>query len=243
MEIMGNPISKRTFSQFTKRCTHFVEQILFPSKCLKCGIYLKIDPLEKPVIDHSFCSACAGKGTTFIEPPFCTVCGVMFKSRSGGNHICESCIRHPIFLEKVRGCIVYQGLAKDAIPMFKYGAKLSLLKSFEPIMVEGFINYFADNDIDIVMPIPLHKKKLRQRGFNQSFLLVRRLEKQVAKIQGTSPAWKIDTRSLKRVKMTDPQTGFDINQRKKNLNKAFAVVQKDKIKGRHILIIDDVFTT
>jgi len=45
------------------------------------------------------------------------------------------------------------------------------------------------------------------------------------------------------VKMTDPQTGFDINQRKKNLNKAFAVVQKDKIKGRHILIIDDVFTT
>ena len=228
---------------FFKFSAYFFEPLIFPSRCLKCGVYLKPEPGRGHMIGHLFCTSCFGTGVTRIEPPFCTICGTLFDSRSGGNHVCESCIRFPHFLGKIRGCVVYDGIIREAIPLFKYRAKLSLLSAFGPLMAQGFTRYFNDTGINLVMPVPLHKKKLRQRGFNQSYLLIRNLYKHIASKAGHTPPWKVDISSLERVEKTAPQTGFDIKERKKNLNNAFSVIHPDKIKNKHILLIDDVFTT
>lgn len=228
------------FSQMLKLGARFFEQLLFPSKCLKCGIYLNPEVPADKLLQESFCDSCFGKGTCVIAPPFCTMCGKVFESGSGGDHVCESCIRQPLFVKKVRGCLSYEGVVREAVPLVKYGAKLSLLKVLEPVMAQGFYLYFGYHDIDLVMPVPLHRKKVIKRGFNQSYLLVRNLKKHVAKKTGKNPSWQLDLFSLKRVKMTASQTGFDVKNRRKNLKNAFRVVRKDRIKDKHILLVDDV---
>ncbi len=221
----------------------FLEQILFPAKCLKCGVYIRPANQGLSPFATCFCSACCQKGVTPVEPPFCTICGKLFRTRSGGNHLCESCIQKPSFIGKVRACVVYDGIMKDAVPLLKYSGKLSLLKSLEPMMIKGYTDHFSENDIDIVLPMPLHKKKVMQRGFNQAYLLVRSLQKLACRAKGVQPAWKMDLTSLVRVKMTAPQTGLDMKARRSNLKNAFEVKHPGKVKGRYILLIDDVFTT
>lgn len=229
--------------RFQKPVFRFFEQLLFPSKCLKCGRYTNPAHDGSHLLETHFCISCFKNGVTSVEPPFCTVCGKMFTSRSGGNHICEPCIKQPSFLGKVRACVSYEGIIRDAVPLLKYSGKLSLLKAFEPMMQKGFIEYFADSHIDIVMPMPLHKKKVVQRGFNQAYLLVRNLRKKVGSIHDGKPTWQMDLQSLIRIKMTAPQTGFDIKERRKNLKNAFQAKDSKRIKDRSILLIDDVFTT
>ena len=220
-----------------------LEQLVFPSKCLKCGVYLSPEPFKNQGMDCFFCGACFSDGITPVEPPFCTVCGKMFKSRSGGNHVCGACLQTPGFLGMVRACAVYEGIVKEAVPLFKYNAKLSLLTAFEPMMADGFLRYFNGSGIDVVMPVPLHKKKLKQRGFNQAYLLVRHLRRCMKRETGRTPEWTLDSRSFMRKKMTLPQTGFDTMQRKQNLDRAFEVTHPHAVKGRHVLLIDDVYTT
>ncbi|MDA3790628.1 MAG: phosphoribosyltransferase family protein, partial [Desulfobacula sp.] len=103
--------------------------------------------------------------------------------------------------------------------------------------------HLVTSQIDLIMPVPMHKKKLRERGFNQAFLLIRNFVRLYQQIFEEPPSWKIDTISLARIKMTQPQTGFDIDQRKANLKNAFKVINQKAIDNKHILLIDDVFTT
>ena len=111
------------------------------------------------------------------------------------------------------------------------------------MMFQTFIRHFETSQIDLIMPVPLHKKKLRERGFNQAFLLIRNFVKLYQQAFEQPPSWKINTISLARIKKTQPQTGFDIDQRKANLKNAFNVVNQKTIDNKYILLIDDVFTT
>ncbi len=146
-------------------------------------------------------------------------------------------------MNRVRGCLDYKGIIKDAIPLFKYHAKLSTRDIFEKMLFESFLVHYLKPNIDLIVPIPLHKRKLRQRQFNQAYLLVRHFPKLFMNKFKNAPTWQIDIDSLKRVKATKPQTGFDIKERKKNLKNAFQVANKESIKNKNILLIDDVLTT
>ncbi len=118
-----------------------------------------------------------------------------------------------------------------------------MAKVFERLLFETFLHQYARSKIDLIMPVPLHKKKLRERGFNQAYLLIRNFVKLYQYSFDQPPSWEIDTISLARIKRTQPQTGFDIEKRKANLKNAFKVVKKKIIYDKHILLIDDVFTT
>ena len=87
------------------------------------------------------------------------------------------------------------------------------------------------------------KSKLRERGFNQAFLMVRNFIKLYKQHFGQNPLWKIDTSSLIRIKKTEPHTGFDIEKRKNNLKKAFKIIDKKRVKAKNVVFIDDVLTT
>ncbi len=226
-----------------KKGLDIVGQIIYPPKCLKCGAYIESGSNPGEKLTACFCENCLGKGTHPILEPYCTRCGISFHNSFNENHCCGTCIKTPLKINRVRGCLDYKGIIKDAIPLFKYHAKLSVGQVFENMLFESFLAHFAESKIDLIMPIPLHKRKLRQRQFNQAYLLVRHFPKLFKNKFKKAPTWHIEISSLLRIKGTKPQTGFDIKERKKNLKNAFQVVNKKSIKNKNILLIDDVLTT
>jgi len=166
-----------------------------------------------------------------------------FSEPGSSNHVCESCLKHPLKLEQVRAALVYSGIVTKAIPLFKYHSKLVLANVFEHILFKTFMRYFDTCSIDIVMPVPLHRSKTFKRGFNQSFLMIRHFPDFYNDKTGHRPSWKTDIKSLVRVRKTSSQTGFDHEQRRKNLKNAFRVAEPDKVYKKNILLVDDVFTT
>jgi len=238
----------RTYSVSTlKNIIKIFGQLLCPLKCLKCGVYIDPDMVKPHTMEACFCDHCMGLGIYPIDTPYCIKCGIQFQKitapGSEDNHVCENCLKAPLKLDRVRAAVKYKGIAKEAIPLFKYHSKLSLAKVFEHLLFQTFLRHYSRSRIDLIMPVPLHKAKLRERGFNQAFMMIRNFNKTYKKTYQKTPLWEIDTISLARVKKTKPQTGFDIKQRENNLKKAFEVVDQKKIENQNILLIDDVYTT
>lgn len=234
---------KTYFVSAVKKSLRLFEQLLYPLKCLKCGAYIDPDAVDPYSMEACFCDQCMTAGFYPMDTPFCTKCGVKFPRTDDENHLCEACLKTPLVLDRVRAVAEYKGITKDAVPLFKYHSKLAVAKVFEHLMFQTFLRYYATAGVDLIMPVPLHKKKLRQRGFNQAFFLIRNFVKLYQQNFDRLPSWKIDTRSLARFKQTPSQTGFDMEQRKTNLKNAFTVVAPKTIDKKHILLIDDVFTT
>ena len=228
------------FGRFLKKNARCFHALVFPLQCMKCRVLL--DPAVLPyTVQAIFCDVCLAKGLPLFAPPFCFRCGLQFAA--GVNHLCESCLKSLPRIHQVRAALCYQGLVQDILPLFKYRARLSLTHFFEPLMFEAFSRFFEKAAIHRILPIPLHARKMRQRGFNQSFLLVRRFSKTYLQIHGIRPMWQVDTTALKRVRYTSPQTGLDVAVRQKNLKNAFQVTDPAAVKGCNILVVDDVYTT
>ncbi len=233
--------------EFLKPICHLfisISYLLFPLKCLKCQrIIFKENHDGRAVKTHKelfkdfFCASCISESETpcneHFKPPFCEKCGEKFEHEYRANHLCENCLKSPGKIGKVRAGARYSGLVKESIQFFKYHKKLALGKPLGKILFTGFNEYFNLSEIDLIIPVPLHASKLRQRGFNQAFLV----------LKDNFSGFEIDINSLKRVKKTKPQINFSGEQRKENVRDAFKVMKKDKIKGKRILLVDDVYTT
>ncbi|MFC2158920.1 ComF family protein [Acidobacteriota bacterium] len=137
---------------------------------------------------------------------------------------------------KHRSVGLYSGVLKDMILLFKYRGYKCLghnLAQFtyrflgkEESLWEG---------IDLILPVPLHRKKQGKRGFNQSLVLARFLG-----VQKNIPC---DQKILKKVRQSPPQTSLEAEDRLRNLKDVFTVRRPDRISGKRVLLIDDVFTT
>ncbi|WDP88998.1 MAG: ComF family protein [Desulfobacter sp.] len=215
-----------------------ISSLVFPDKCLKCGIYIRRSP-EVP-LSACFCTACMGRLPGFGSP-FCTCCGRRFSA--GDDHLCESCLEKAPVVERVRAAFEYEGIVREAVALFKYQGRLSLARPFERHLFEAYCTWFSKEDIHLILPIPLHRKKSAKRGFNQSFLLIRNLMALHRERYGTPPPWTIDIRSLARVRHTPSQTGLDEKERETNLARAFEWQARQRPEGKNILLVDDVFTT
>lgn len=255
------------FQVFTDYCrTHFVsalnqlffqfQTLVFPFLCLKCRRYMEVDREEVTGFSACFCEICMPAEPCLFALPFCSACGKKFESipdlvpdlekqatPKENTHWCEACLTTPPPVDRVRAAFYYQGIIQEAIPLFKYHSKLCLARVFENPLFQAFNLYFFQEDIDLILPIPLHVKKMRARGFNQSFLLVRHFKKIYRQTHGYPPGWVIDTHTLARVKPTLAQTGFDVQQRRDNLKDAFQISPRAEIDGKNILLVDDVYTT
>jgi ComF family protein len=123
----------------------------------------------------------------------------------------------------------------EAIHMFKYGKKTSLCRPLGLLARETFFRFWDVSAIDLLVPVSLHVKRLRERGFNQAHLLIRRWAKE--------EEIPFDGRALSRDRWTEPQTSLSRTERQKNIRGAFSVRHSEQIKGRKILLVDDVYTT
>ncbi|MCK5098555.1 MAG: ComF family protein [Desulfobacteraceae bacterium] len=255
--------------QFIQQALIPIVDLFFPLKCLKCqkiinkqinkykqnnktGFlpgypldYLAEQSFSENLFRNFFCSDCITLSYEPFIPPFCKRCGKKFEYieyKQTENHFCEDCLKTSNGIGKVRAGAHYSGIVKKSIQYFKYQKKLSLAKPLERIIFKGFTQYFNPSEVDILMPVPLHISKLKQRGFNQAFLVVKNFKKIMRK-KNIASQLEVDLYSLKRVKKTDPQTNFSAEQRKENVKNAFKVMNREKIKNKKILIVDDVYTT
>lgn len=236
---------------------------------LKKALSLRTDPeIIKILFSEFFCNRCIEKAEfVAFKPPFCIKCGAELKTRDTGktrgmektrdtektwgmgktrsteNYLCKECIKNKNHLGKIRACGMYKGILRESIHLLKYNKKTGLSRPLGILLFSAFEKYFSRDHIDLILPVPLHRAKLKKRGFNQSFLIVKDFKKLWEILYKTPPHWKIDYNILARQKNTKSQTGFDKKKRKENIKGAFKVTQPDKIKDKHILLVDDVYTT
>ena len=204
---------------------------VYPPRCHICHDFLQCGQPENG--SGFFCQACSDDFNP-ITSPICPVCSAPLDA-SQEDHWCEDCLRKRPHYEATHACYLYDGAVMDVIHQFKYGAKSYLSESLGPLFAQFTGNLFLKSDKLLTMPVPLHPKRLRERGFNQSLLLARHVAVQL----GTD----LDFLSLRRIKYTSPQTGLGKEERRKNVRNAFQLTHSEAVKGKTVLLVDDVATT
>lgn len=177
-----------------------------------------------------------------IEPiadASCAVCGESLPVISGNasEQLCSLCKEEPPAYEKAVAYGAYDGGLRELIHLLKYEQVVPaagvlggmLAKAVSKLSLQGAI---------VIIPVPLHRSKKRQRGFNQSELIVRAALKNLPELHAT-----LDPKVLERVRATVSQIGLTRPQRKENLRGAFRVAHPSTVKGASVLLVDDVFTT
>ncbi|MDH4187835.1 MAG: ComF family protein [Nitrospira sp.] len=209
-------------------CRQAVRFVL-PVECLACEQSLTVDPVP------FFCTAC-WQEIRPLQQPTCTICDQPFVSHAATshtpNHQCHHCQERPPAFQRAWTLFPYVSTLKDAICAFKYRGTYTLAAPLGRLMISALP---ADIAVDMIVPVPLHPTRLREREFNQSLLLADQL--------GRHLACPVSATSLSRIAKTDPQTTLPRQARLQNLRKAFAVRRPQDLTGKRILLVDDVFTT
>lgn len=202
---------------------------VLPVDCAICGIVLTDDPVP------CFCRTC-WHTITPLSGPVCPRCGRSFASpvalAYSPHHLCAACRAQPPSFTQARSLYAYEPPLREAIHLFKYHKKVSLAGPLGDLMTEAFPQHPA---MDLLIPVPLHASRLREREFNQSLLLADRLNRQLR--------LPLSYDNLVRVRPTQPQTELSRAARLKNLRRVFVVRRPDEVAGKRILLVDDVLTT
>ncbi len=182
-----------------------------------------------------------------IHSPICSQCGRMFKSRTGIDHQCEDCIKKKKYTYRIRSAGIYAGALMFVVHALKYHGKLQLTRPLGKLLFYAYVQYYDINTADLIIPIPLHISRLKQRGFNQAGMLLKKwpyfmYELNKAGYEICSKIY-IDDQNLIRNRKTVSQTGLGREKRKQNVKNAFTVTNPSKILKKRILLVDDVFTT
>ena len=196
---------------------------LYPAECRVCKEFLGATSI--PYI----CNNC-WQDIQFLEAPWCHICGT-----PGINGHCDACATTPPRYGKLRTLAFYQTTLQEAIHFFKFEKK----KVFARPLIQ-LINAHIPSDCniaeyDFILPVPIHKKRLRERGFNQATLLA----DGIAKAGGVP----LLTDTLVRHRHTVAQSSLDREARQQNLMGAFKIRNPDIIRDKRLLVFDDVFTT
>jgi len=240
------------------RVANLVKGAFFPDRCLVCSDFFHHELKEEKVftelltadeqivfqhlLSPFLCASCLNEYSP-VRPPVCLHCGIMFKSRIGGNRVCGSCLKHPKKVSIACSPGIYEKTFRSLIHKFKYEGKIQLATPLGMLLFSCFIKYWRNNEPDVIIPVPLHIKRFRERGFNQAFLLIRDFCMLSEKAGIINPSWVIEKNVLVKNKKTDAQTGLDRKTRKTNVKNAFTLKQPEKIYKKRILIVDDVYTT
>jgi len=204
-----------------------------------------IDGTENPfshVMGPVLCDACV-KAFTPITPPFCPVCGNMFVSRDAEDHVCGACADFPRRFGRARAVGAYEASLMAAVHKFKYAGRTGLAGPLGMLLFLAFLRWYDPEQVDLVAPVPLHRGKLRKRGFNQSFLMIRKWHRQATAVGTVFPGEKIKRDLLVRIVKTRSQTELSRKERMLNVKGAFALTDASAVAGKRVLVVDDVFTT
>ena len=215
---------------FSKNLLNF----LLPPTCHICKLPIK--GYGNPYI----CRICWDK-IKLIEEPVCPCCGILFKSEftlaKSPDFLCSACRKKLPHFKKAIAVGVYEGTLSEAIHILKYQKRQAMAKYLNVMITDLLLQRLFDSDI--IIPVPLHKKRLNERGFNQSLLIAHYLSKRLC--------IPLSMDGLQRVRWTRPQIELSRHERLKNVRGAFAVLAGLKpahiIKDKRVILVDDVYTT
>lgn len=196
--------------------------IVFPPVCLLCG---------KRSEGKGLCAECGAEvEKERIASPACTVCGIPFQSSTAVSHACGRCVDEPPAFSSARSAFIFEGKVLEAVHKLKYGGDTSLAGALAPL-----VRFRGAPGGTVVVPVPLHPRRLRERGFNQSLLIAREL----ARAAGLELSYD----RLKRERDTGQQVGLKAAERKENVKGAFRLEGAEFFRNRRALLVDDVMTT
>jgi len=170
--------------------------------------------------------------------PLCSVCGDPFAG-AGSDHLCHRCLTHRPSFGVARACATYAASAPESAPLkqalqrYKYTPDVSLAPTLARLLLAHCPLRLAG--YDMLVPVPLHIRRLRWRGFNQAQLLARRVARH--------HRLPLDPFALERARPTSPQVALDDDARRRNVAGAFVVPDPACVRGRRVLLVDDVYTT
>ncbi len=192
-----------------------------PPRCAGCGSIVEQD--------DELCAPC-WSALDFLDGEGCASCGVPMDQP---GMICGRCLQTPPAHDGARAAVSYGGLARDLVVRLKHGRKTGLARLMALIMTR----HAKGADDALLVPVPLHRWRLWRRGFNQSMLLARHVSARTG--------MAIDPHALIRRRATPMLGPLSARQRAKAVKGVFAVGQDDKsrISGRHIILVDDVYTS
>jgi ComF family protein len=155
--------------------------------------------------------------------------------RAGAGPLCGACRRRAPAFAYARAALRYEDVAREALHAFKFGGHRALAAPLGDLLVEAVEGRLPAGIPDLLVPVPLHPRRERERGFNQSRLLARRVGR----------AWGCPVRDdvLVRAVATPSQTTLDGAARRANVRRAFRVRRPELVAGRHVLLVDDILTT
>ncbi len=203
----------------------FFLDLLFPPQCIVCNNYAE---------QLNICGECWGK-IAFITKPYCRICSYPFEYEEDEEAICGYCIKQKPKYDKAIAVFKYNEHSKALIHKFKYQDQLQILDFFVNLMLNMGQDVIKESHI--IIPVPIHKFKLFNRGYNQAALLAMKLA------ANTQLEYLPEALSKKNNKTS--QAGLTKEERKRNIKNSFVLNPKyaEQIQGKNILIIDDVITT
>lgn len=189
--------------------------LFFPPRCIGCGQG-----------GAFLCPACEGSLPKLL-PPWCPRCGL-----PQAVEPCPSCHRLPLAIDGIRSPYRFEGLARRAVLLFKY----ENFKALAPVLAQGLVSHLEHHPRpgEVIVPVPLHTAKLRERGYNQAELLARNI--------GGALEIPVVSSALRRRRPTPPQARLSTRQERwQNMEGAF---QGDEaVVGKQVLLVDDVATS
>ena len=208
---------------------------LFPARCIVCQGMVEQGVAGQEKAGRLSSDICAG---CLDEMPrnehCCPRCAVPLVPEYSSGVLCGRCIRQPTAFDYSYSLFRYEGTVVSLIHQLKFSQKIGHAHSLGALLTEGSVEYVKKNGTpDALLPVPLHSRRLRQRGFNQSAELARSLASRWSR--------PVLFDEIERGRKTESQTGLNAKQREKNIRGAFTQVRE--IAHEHVLIIDDVVTT
>ena len=199
---------------------------ILPPRCLACG-----DIVGDP---GAVCPSC-WRAIDFIEAPMCDCCGLPFAYDSGAGALCGACLADRPSFARARSVMTYDDASRPLVLAFKHADRTDVAPAFGRWLARAGMTLLED--ADAIVPVPLHRRRLLARRYNQAALLARAVARVSAK------PMLVD--ALVRRRATPSQGRMNRAQRTRNVQGAFAVreTRLGDVRGRRILLVDDVLTT
>ncbi|MEO7603148.1 MAG: ComF family protein [Sphingomicrobium sp.] len=198
-----------------------VVDFALPPRCAGCGTIVSQV--------HDFCPDC-WTGIDFLGQSGCITCGLPLEATDAEH--CAVCLARPPRIARTRAAVAYDDISKHVVIRLKYGRKVALARTMARFMAP-----LVDPDTGdrLLVPVPLHRWRLWNRGFNQSALIARELSRRLGIAS--------DAMALIRSRATPPLKGMSIAQRRRAVAGAFAVKRPAAIVGKTVILVDDVLTS
>jgi len=201
---------------------------LYPEICQLCGE-------QRATAKEGFVCRRCWSHVRFIKPPFCERCGLPFEGDLTTPFECSNCREMELHFSAARSAVVARGAVREIIHRYKYQRALWFEPFLAGLLLRETVPALRGQNWDLIVPVPLHPLKQREREFNQAERLAVHL--------GAAANIRVNKKLLRRVVFTSTQTRLTRPQRAANMRGAFAMRHGAQLDGERVILVDDVFTT